>query len=104
MTYPEWVMINKEKKLSEVPNKWRVITNGMARNTLLSILDTPSSGLHMWDVKGDVWIQHDKTGWLRLDVSYKPDTTVRRYVIIYYYGNKENYKTFLLFPDSLNSK
>ena len=96
-SYPKWIIINREKKISQMPSKWKDLPIGIKREKILQFLHGSSDeSIQWWPDKQELWIKKDRHGWYRLNISYDSDTVNRYYSIEYYFGNHENYKLFRL--------
>lgn len=92
-TYPKWIIINKDKKISQMPSKWKNLIIGARREKILQFLDGSFDERTLWwPDKPDLWLKQDGHGWYQLTVFYNSDSLVTYYSIEYYFGSQENYK------------
>src|SRR5262249_14161973 len=80
ITYPKWIIINREKKISQLPSKWKELPLGIKRGKIIQLLaGTFDEDVLWWPDKQDLWIKKDEHGWYRLNIFYNSDTAVRYY-------------------------
>lgn len=95
-TYPKWAWINKKTTLEKAPKEWKNIKIGSHRKQIITQLGEPLSS----SLKGNVWRKEDWAGTYTLTIFFDKNKLVNSYDMIYYLGDKEYYKRFVLFSES----